>query len=511
MGSVNNIGSTSIVQKNHLMLVLSTEALILSLIVHFLNRVVNIYGMPSYNQFVLNIILIIPGVTLLVAMLMNKTESGRGKVPFWVMLTLTFASMSMISGGNGMVEYHFSIFMVIAMMSYYENICLLLIMTVLFAVQHIAGYLFAPVLVFGQSSYPFSMVVIHSSFLLLTSGATIWQINDSRKHKSILESDSEQKQNLIESVISQLATTSQQVLSSVKGLLENAEQTKGDSNQIVRDTEEMSSGARIQVNEADTIANAIDKMSQRIERIAKTSQSVFKDSNTMSLQANQGYESIQQVVSQMDSIFISAQSSSSIIKQLEENSGEIGKIIEVITSIASQTNLLALNAAIEAARAGENGRGFAVVAEEVRKLAEQSAESAYKISELVEQIQNNTRHAVKSIHAETNEVTTGKKIVDAAGVAFKDILKTSESIVVEIKELASLSQEISHGTNAVVENVEEMAKIAQLSSENYENIVSTAKDQLSSMERNASFANSLIILAEELEVLIQNLKQKTDA
>ena len=383
-------------------------------------------------------------------------------------------------------------------------------MTILFAVQHIGGYLFVPELVFGQSFYPFSMVVIHAAFLLLTSGATICQINDTIKHKLTLETNNEQKEKLIESVITQLAATSQKVHTSAKALLENAEQTKGDSNQIVNDTQGMSSGAKIQVNEADAIVEAIDNMSQRIERIAITSQAVSEDSHTMSLQAKQGYKSLQQVVSQMDSILNSAQSSSSIIGQLDDNSGEIGKIIEVITSIASQTNLLALNAAIEAARAGENGRGFAVVAEEVRKLAEQSAGSAQKISELVEQIQSNTRQAVKSINTETEEVTTGKKIVDAAGDVFKDILKTSGSIVTEIKELASLSQEILSGSNVVVENAEKMAKIAEQSSENYEDIVLAAKNQLSSMERNAHLANSLTILVGELEVLIQNLKLKTD-
>ncbi len=67
------------------------------------------------------------------------------------------------------------------------------------------------------------------------------------------------------------------------------------------------------------------------------------------------------------------------IRDLGQQSEEIGQIVTLITGIADQTNLLALNAAIEAARAGEQGRGFAVVAEEVRKLAEQSARAAGKL------------------------------------------------------------------------------------------------------------------------------------
>jgi methyl-accepting chemotaxis protein len=69
------------------------------------------------------------------------------------MFTLTFSSMSIITGRNGMVEYHFSIFMVAAMLAYYENITLIIVMTTLFAVQHVSGVFFIPQLVFGTDSY----------------------------------------------------------------------------------------------------------------------------------------------------------------------------------------------------------------------------------------------------------------------------------------------------------------------------------------------------------------------
>ncbi len=85
------------------------------------------------------------------------------------------------------------------------------------------------------------------------------------------------------------------------------------------------------------------------------------------------------------------------IRELAEKTGQIGGIVETITSIASQTNLLALNAAIEAARAGEQGRGFAVVAEEVRKLAEESQLATTKISALIDDIQAETHRTVNAV------------------------------------------------------------------------------------------------------------------
>ena len=83
------------------------------------------------------------------------------------------------------------------------------------------------------------------------------------------------------------------------------------------------------------------------------------------------------------------------VELLGDRSSEIGKIVDVITSIADQTNLLSLNAAIEAARAGESGRGFSVVADEVRKLAEGSGKAAEQIGELIKEVQTETAKAVK--------------------------------------------------------------------------------------------------------------------
>ncbi|MGE5508070.1 MAG: methyl-accepting chemotaxis protein [Chitinophagales bacterium] len=113
---------------------------------------------------------------------------------------------------------------------------------------------------------------------------------------------------------------------------------------------------------------------------------------------------------------------SGTIRSLGERSQQIGQIVDLITGIADQTYLLALNAAIEGARAGEQGRGFAVVAEEVRKLAEQSAQAAQRIAELVKEIRDDTAQVVDAMDQENQQVTEGIGVVKEAGGAFRRLV-----------------------------------------------------------------------------------------
>lgn len=194
------------------------------------------------------------------------------------------------------------------------------------------------------------------------------------------------------------------------------------------------------------------------------------------------------------------------VTQLGERSSEIGEISKVISTIADQTNLLALNAAIEAARAGEHGKGFAVVADEVRKLAEQSAQSAQQIAHLIVQTQEDTTKTSKSMELATNEVSKGIIIVNEAGDSFAEIKQSVDHVTEQIKVVSKHVQDISKQLIEVVNSIGVIKDITDHANIETQNISAASEEQLAAMEEIASSSSALSSLAIELQQITGKFK-----
>ncbi|NWJ23976.1 methyl-accepting chemotaxis protein [Rhizobium sp. RM] len=169
------------------------------------------------------------------------------------------------------------------------------------------------------------------------------------------------------------------------------------------------------------------------------------------------------------------------MEQIEKSSGEISNIIGVIDDIAFQTNLLALNAGVEAARAGDAGKGFAVVAQEVRELAQRSANAAKEIKALI----NNSNQQVQS----------GVELVGATGVAL-------ESIVAEV-------QEINRHVNAIVESAQEQSSGLQQINTAVNAMDQDTQKNAAMVEESTAASHGLARDAAALNALLSQFKLST--
>jgi len=211
--------------------------------------------------------------------------------------------------------------------------------------------------------------------------------------------------------------------------------------------------------------------------------------------SKQAQTSFQSISSQMQDIHKSVENSVQIVNRLGLRSQEIHQITEMITTVAEQTNLLALNAAIEAARVGEQGKGFAIVANEIRMLAERSAASANEITNVIDEILNDTMQAVSSM-------STGEKVVEKG----LSIVQETKQIFEDIGDKSEQSGLLTNDMNVEITNV---LKESQLARKAIENIVQLSKETTSMIKTMSDSSQETIASTEEIAALSEMLTNLT--
>lgn len=237
-----------------------------------------------------------------------------------------------------------------------------------------------------------------------------------------------------------------------------------------------------QSDAASSMAAAVEQMSVSIDHVEEGARETHEVTQSSGTRSDEGARIIHAAAEEMGRIAEAVKSTAGTIRELEGFSEQISSIAGVIKDIADQTNLLALNAAIEAARAGEQGRGFAVVADEVRKLAERTANSTKEITGMVVMIREGTQRAAQEMEAGVVRVSDGVKLAQQAGESMTGIRQGAEQTSRAVNEISNALKEQTIAAREIAQRVEQIAQGSELNSASAA-LTATSAQQMESLAR----------------------------
>lgn len=307
-------------------------------------------------------------------------------------------------------------------------------------------------------------------------------------------------------LINSIKESTNVVVDSTKILDKIVAENTSSTNEVAISIEGIAKSSSEQAKDTEEGVSRIKNLSDKIDLVTDLA---IQSSNTAEEANNLEHEGISVVKMLIEKSKVNINSTvkaSKIIHEVDEISMEIGSITEAISEISTQTNLLALNAAIEAARAGEQGRGFSVVAEEVRKLASESSQSATKVKELIDGIQNKSKIAVQAIDEGKIIAEEQEEAVRNAEDIFNKIAMSIDKIVDNVKNIKDSSTEMDKEKNKMIEILENLSASTEENSAASQQVAAATEEQLANIEQILSNTQQLKNLAGELKKSINKFE-----
>lgn len=324
---------------------------------------------------------------------------------------------------------------------------------------------------------------------------------------NLLDADAQEKMMLhMKNMQSQSLHASGELLGAVNTLTSVTENSIKNNQCITERAKTAADASNETLEQIGKAAENVISISDNMMRLAGGTDEIARLSDNVRELTGENTQKMNRAMEGFVKISESTNVSKNVISDLDAKSHEIANITSVITSISAQTNLLALNASIESARAGEAGRGFAVVAEEIRQLAEQTKSAVSDISNIVNEVTNNTMHAVSAMDESAQFVSDGMTILQDAENSSERVTSVSMEMNDKINEIHTLTNLVAEYSEKIVIIIENVKRISKDSLQQLEGISSVSEDGLLEMRE----LENLVIHIEEMAQQLNQVVNQSD-
>lgn len=310
----------------------------------------------------------------------------------------------------------------------------------------------------------------------------------------------------LKQMIINISEASRTISSRSEELSQSANEVMEATNQVASTMQELATASESQANSASEISARMNNFTKQVSEANALGKASEETTHTVLEMTERGSELMVSSLKQMQTIDQTMTEAVKMVEGLDEHTSRISELVAIIQDIAEQTNLLALNAAIEAARAGEHGQGFAVVAEEVRKLAEQSAESVTNITKIVEDVQKESNRVVDSLKESYKEVERGSAQINETEKTFHEIQQSVEQMAKNIQQISERLEAVFSDNESINEAIQNIAAVSEEAAAGVEQVTASSEETSSSMEEVAKSSGELAKLADDIQRLVERFK-----
>jgi len=313
-------------------------------------------------------------------------------------------------------------------------------------------------------------------------------------------------QNSIREMIGNISASADQVASCAEQLASTSHQSSTASEEIAKTIEEIAKGSNMQAMDTEKGASNINELSKLIEKDLQYILHLNNSTKEVNKLKDEGLDSLQELVHKSQESSKATKEVNEIITNANSSVEKISSASDMIISIAQKTNLLALNAAIEAARAGDAGRGFAIVADEIRLLAEQSDQFAAEISNIIQNLANETKYAVTRMYQVDQIVNSQSESVDNTSLKFEGIAQSIEDIKGILNSINETGENMESKKNELVDVINSLSAVSQENAAGTEEASASVEEQTASMLEIANSSEYLAQLSEQMQQSVSKFK-----